>query len=643
MTVALAAVSPIAAGSVERRLRAVRRRLWAQSFVAFYGVFLLLTAGVLLVWGAVRFLLDRPVWEWIFVVVLLGVPLVFAGVCTFGLNRSVRSLQQAAWRIDRLARTHDRFHTAFAFVGRDAGGTSMEALALDECTRFIETFDFRPAIPVRVPRAAWYTVFPLIALAMLAIYVALGIGQPQRDPALDAAVNRRADTLEKIADRLRRDPRASQPELDKIADEMKRSADRLKAGEHQTDEDRLKSALKEISSLEAMLNAMKQAKQDGKISPGELSALAAALAAAEQSRDAAELLKSGKLEQAAGQLEQLLQQLKQQGNSSQALQQLAQSMQEQAAKLSEQEKNEMARQMQQAAQGAQSGQPQLSQQALQRLADLLRRAGQNGQGKDSSQQQQASNGKGGQPMTEKQLQDLINALENMKDGLRPGDGKSPGQPQDGQGDGQQSLAMVESFSQNPSGNPNPGQNPTGMPGSERDPRPSRQALRRKTRRPREAKQRQTPRRFARRRRISPGTHRRRWRQSGEGGATLQGTLRRDGPRRAGNRRTGRHSARLAFLYQTLFRKHPAKGMKATVASYGAASQGAYLQYFCHPEASSASRRTSPAWYSLPFLFWASARWGAGVYPAARSFGSQNSPQDDKLSRSSALSHATHKT
>ena len=49
--------------------------------------------------------------------------------------------------------------------------------------------------------------------------------------------------------------------------------------------------------------------------------------------------------------------------------QLAQSMQEQAAKLTEPEKNEVARQMQQAAQGAQSGQAQLSQQALQRLLD----------------------------------------------------------------------------------------------------------------------------------------------------------------------------------------------------------------------------------------------------------------------------------
>ena len=424
-------------------------------------------------WGVFRFFAGQPVVDWIGMGVALGFgPLMMALLITLGLNGTALSLRMTALMIDQRARTHDRFLTAFSLAAcPSAMRTPVEELALAECTRFVERFNPRPALPVRLPRSFWYTPVPLISLAMLALYVALGIGQPPRDPALDAAVNRRADTLEKIAARLRQDPKASQPELDKIADEMKKSAERLKQGERKPDEERLKSALKEISSLEAMLNAMKQAKQEGKTSPGELSALAAALAASEQSRTAAESLKSGNLEQAAGELEKLLQQLKEQGNASQALQQLAQSMQEQVAKLTEQEKNEVARQMEQAAQGAQSGQPQLSEQSLQRLADLLRRAGQNGQGKSGSQQQ-AANGKGGQPMTEKQLQDLINSLENMKDGLRPGegegDGKSPGQPQDGQGEGQPMLATVEAFGQKPSENPSAGQQPSGMPGGEHD-------------------------------------------------------------------------------------------------------------------------------------------------------------------------------
>ncbi len=469
MTVANAVAPPAVAGMVQARLRAVWRRFWVQYFVEFYGYSLLWAAGSVLVGGVMRFLTGRPVWDGWFLGFLVWLPLCLALGETLRREGTGKSLVRAALRIDRLTATHDRFHTALVLAARAPDGrNAFEEMALSECARFVGSFNVRRTIPIRFPWKAWFVPVPLIAYATLALYGALGIGQPPHDPVLDAAVTRRADTLKKIAERLRREPDAHQPELDKIADEMKKSAARLKTGEPKTDEDRRKSALKEISSLEAMLNAMKQARQEGKISPGELSALAAALAANEPSRAAAEFLQSGHLEQAAGQLEQLLQQLKEQGNASQALQQLAQSMQEQAAKLTEQEKNEVARQMEQAAQGAQSGQPQLGQQALQRLADLLRRAGQNGQGKSDSQQ--AASGQGGQPMTAKQLQDLINSLENMKDGLRPGDGdgKSPGQPQDGPGEGQQSLAMVESFGQNPSGNPNPGEKPSGMPGSEHD-------------------------------------------------------------------------------------------------------------------------------------------------------------------------------
>ncbi|MBE7220017.1 MAG: hypothetical protein INR64_16225 [Caulobacteraceae bacterium] len=459
----------VPAGLIERRLRAVRRRWWARMFVLSGGWFLPCAAVAVLGWGLVRFFEGLPVVDApAMLAVLVGGPLWLALFATFGLHGTAPSLRPTAAMIDQRARTHDRFLTAVTLAERPSSArTPMEELALAECARFVERFDPRPVLPVRLPRAFWYTPVPLIALATLALYVALGIGEPPRDPALDAAVARRADTLEKIADRLRQDPGKNPSELDKVADEMKKSAGRLKAGERQTDEERLKSTLKELSSLEAMLNAMKQARQDAKISPGELAALAAALAASEPARAAAESLKNGRLEQAAGQLEQLLQQLKQQGDASQALQQLAQSMQEQAAKLTESEKNEVARQMEQAAQGAQSGQGQLSQQALQRLAELLRRAGQSG----SPSQQQAASGKGGQPMTERQLQDLINSLENMKDGLRPGegpDGQTPGQPQDGPGEGRESLASVESFGQKASANPSAGDKPSGLPGSEHD-------------------------------------------------------------------------------------------------------------------------------------------------------------------------------
>ncbi len=469
MSVATAAAPPEVSAAVHRHLHAAWRRLWVQGFVAWYGYALVWAAGSVLVGGLMRLLSNRPVWDGWFLQFLWWVPLLFALGETLREEGTGRSLARTARRLDRLAATHDRFHTALTLAGRPPDGrTAFEKMALAECARFVAAFDFRPVIPLRFPWQGWFVPAPLIAYASLALYGALGIGQPPHDPALDAAVTRRADALEAIADRLRQNPNKTPPQLDKIADEMKRSAARLKESQHQTDAERQKSALKEISSLEAMLDAMKQAKQDGKISPGELSALAAALAAHEASRDAAESLKNGRLEQAAGQLEQLLQRLKEQGDASQTLQQLAQSMQEQAAKLTDSEKNEVARQMEQAAQGAQSGQGQLSQPMLQRLADLLRRAGQNG----SPSSPQAANGKGGPPMTEKQLQDLINSLENMKEGLRPGEGegdeKTAGQLQDSQGGGPSMLATVESFGQKASGNPSAGDKPSGMPGGEHD-------------------------------------------------------------------------------------------------------------------------------------------------------------------------------
>ena len=237
---------------------------------------------------------------------------------------------------------------------------------------------------------------------------------------------------------------------------MKRSAERLKDSQRQGDEQKLKTTLGELSSLEAMLNAMKQAARESKVSPGELAALAAALEASQQGKDAAAAIQSGQLEAAGDRLQKLAEQMGKQGSGDQALQQLAQSMQEQAAKLSEAERNEVARQMQQAAQGAQSGQEGLSQQALQRLAELLKKAGKTGQ---------ASNGKGSNapPMTQQQLQDLLNSLENMKEGLQPGGESGENAP-----GSQQSLASVEAFNKGRGEGSSKGDKATGMPGGEHD-------------------------------------------------------------------------------------------------------------------------------------------------------------------------------
>ena len=465
MTAATVAAAP-ASGLIQQRLRAVRQRLLWQRFLDCLGQCLLGGGGVLLALGVSRYFHGLSPWSAAWALGLLILALLAAAGGTL---RGWMDLAQTAAAIDARARTHDRFHTALAFGARPVR-TPLEELTLAECARFIEDFPVRRWTPIGLPRQLAFVPVPLIALAMLCWHAALGIGQPPRDRALDAAVSRRAHALDQLADKVRRAdaPPEAKPALDQIADEMRKSAARLKQASDGNDPEKLRTALKEISSLEAMLNAMKQAAREQKISPAEMQALAAALAANEQTREAAESLQKGDLARAGDQLQKLLEQLKQQGaDADKTIQQLAQSMQEQAAKLSEQQKNEVARQMQQAAQGAQGGQPQLSQQALQRLAELLRQAGKNG-GQGQRGRQQAANGsqggQGGQPMTEKQLQDLINALENMKDGMQPG-----GDPQQGQGEGsQRSLALVEEFGKNPGGNSPPNGKPSGMPGSEHD-------------------------------------------------------------------------------------------------------------------------------------------------------------------------------
>ena len=454
---------PHAAGIVLERLHAVRRRMWAFFFLYWgKGLFACANAAVLVL-GICRFLRGEPLWDvWSAAILVWSVVMTF--LMTFGLNGSPRSLDHAAFHIDRFALTHNRFHTALVLSRRVfSKRTLLETLALEECARFIETFDHRRVLPVRPTRAWLFAAAPLVSLGLLAWHASLKIGEAPRDPALDAAVARRAEALGTMAERLRHDDR-QRPDMDKIAEAMKRSAERLKDSQHEGDEQKLKTALGEISSLEAMLAAMKQAAKDQKISPGELAALAAALAASETAEAVGESVEQGQLEQAGDQLEKLAEQMKEQGNGAQALQELAKSMQEQAAKLSEFEKNEVAQQMQQAAQSAQSGEAQLSAQAMQRLAELLRKAGKSGAGRQASNKP----GAGGGPMSQQQLQDLLNSLENMKEGLQPGgEGQMPGQPGDGQESGQ-SLALVESFAKKEGGEPGSGEKPSGMPGGERD-------------------------------------------------------------------------------------------------------------------------------------------------------------------------------
>lgn len=461
-------MTTLTAAPIQARLRAARTRLMAQRLLDSLSACLLAAACVLVMCTAVQFARGAEVPHPVPVAIGIIALAVVAALATAASGWP--TLARTATLIDRRAGTHDRFHTALKFA--DVGTPSpLQNLTLAECARYAADFPVRRWTPFRAPRTLRYLAAPLVLGAGLFAYAHFHPRLPYRPTALDGTVARQADDLKKLADKLeQKSADIKTPELDKVAEEMKNSARRLQDATARPDEEKLKSALRELSSLEAMLRAMKDAAREQRSTPEEMAALTAALAANEQTRAAAEALKAGNPEQAAAQLEKLLDQLKKDGDPSQTLQQLAQSMQEQAAKLTEQQKSEVAQQMQQAAQAAQSGQPQLSQKSLERLAELLRKLGANksGQGQ-KQQQQQASNGKSGagKPMTQQELEQLIQSLENMKEGLQKpgGEGQMPG-GKDGNPSGS-ARSMVESFAKG-GGNPEPGTNPSGMPGTERD-------------------------------------------------------------------------------------------------------------------------------------------------------------------------------
>lgn len=442
----MTAVAPPAATLVLRRLREARRRLIAQRFLRAAAVSAIIGASAICVLAFARH------GQLVAVVVVAAL----AAAIHTGLTRP--TLAETAALLDARADARDRFRTALDF-GQRTARTPLESLALDECDRFARDFPVARWTPIRLPRVAAWLLLPLGALALLS-WGAFS-PRPKAPTATDSAVAQHAAELQQIAATLRSaDAKTPSPDLARVADAMEKSAQRLKTADPSSDAAKQKAALREMSSLEAMLNAMRAAR-DQPVSPAELSALAAALAANDATKPAADALRAGELGAAASQLEKLLQSLNDRPDSGAALQQLARSLQEQADRLTDAQKNEIARQMQAAGQGAQGGQSALSQQALSRLAQLLRQAGQNGAGSPS-----AGQGAGpGRPMTDRELQSLVDAMENMKNGLRPG-GAPGGLGHPGEPDANSPLAIIDSFSKD--ANASAGLLPAGQPGSERD-------------------------------------------------------------------------------------------------------------------------------------------------------------------------------
>ena len=363
-----------------------------------------------------------------------------------------KTLAQIATLLDRLGGTRDRFFTALAF-SEDAAVSEMRAMAVRECAAFARDGDFSRLLRVRVPRETAWLLVPAVTLAMLQWEARTAF--EARLAETSAAKSEVEDTAKKLEELARQTEKANAEakieELGKIAAQLKRSAEQLRA-RAVNPEDAAKSALRELSALEQMVQELQ--KSPG-ASPEEMKELAKALAENEATKDAAKAMDAGELTKAAEELEKAMQRLAEKKDE-RTEQQIQQALDQALKRLAERKQlseamQKLAQQMQhaQAEKGGQVGE------AMKQLAQMLR------------QMPQGQQNQGGQQKAQT-LQQVLAALQNMKYG--EGDGKPGGDPKPGDAKTQGLVAMQSFAPPNQNGEPGPvdPQMPGGQAGSERD-------------------------------------------------------------------------------------------------------------------------------------------------------------------------------
>ncbi len=434
-----------------RNLRAARRRLSVQSFLtALVKAGLLAGAGLLILGAANRWLLGR------LPVDLDAAAYAAAAVGAIAVLVAVarrRSLADVAGIIDRLGGTRDRFLTALHFSTEPADDL-MRGIAVQECERFVHGGSFSQLIPVRVPREAKYLLVPIVALALLQWEARDTFATRLAETA--AARASVEDTAKKLEELARQTAKASEDaksdELKKLAEQLKRSAEELRANATNP-EDGAKSALRELSALEQMVQEMQ--KSPGAATPEEMKALAKALEETPATKDAAAAMAKGDLAKAAEELEKAMQQLAD-TKDERTPEEIKKALDDAIKKLAEQKQlsealQKLAQQMQRSA-GQKGGD---SNEAAKQLAQMLRQMAQGKSGQSQGGQQGAQ-----------AMQNLLSALQNMKFG--EGQGQPGGEPQQGQ---QPGPVIIQSFAKEGQGAmPGSGDNqpPSGQAGSERD-------------------------------------------------------------------------------------------------------------------------------------------------------------------------------
>lgn len=450
---------------VRVRVAEARRRLALGLAAEWLGRGLLLGGSAMLAAGALRWLAGQPPIDRLLLAAGLAA---FLGVTLFGLLRGFPTVGQAASALDLAAGARDRFATALAFEAT-AESDRWKRCALEECVQFANGVEPARLLPVRPPWFALWVAAPLLLLGALQLLHEQSererrpsAADTQEAQASAQALQQLAQLAAKTATEQRDDALAQAAEL------LRQRAARLQE-RAEKDRDVAELARREMSNLAEMLRELREQAGRPQASADELAALAEALARQDSTRAAAESIRSGNAAEAGRQLEELLRKMKERGDAARQLQDIARSMQEPAGRLTEKQKSEIAQQMQQAAQAAQAGKSERMQQLLQRLAELLKQQPKRSDKGGPQKSQAGSSGQGQpQPLTEKALEQLIKALEQMKKG---------GSPQDALGQAQQGLGRLQiplpmpGNGQPAGGNQNQDNSdapPSGLPGAEKD-------------------------------------------------------------------------------------------------------------------------------------------------------------------------------
>jgi tetratricopeptide (TPR) repeat protein len=436
---------------ITRELQRLQHRILRQAFVGRLVTCGLIAAGLYLVVACVRFFQGVPPWTTSgFVILLVAAP---CAAAVWAWIRRPTLERTAAW-IDDAAGTRDRFLTRYRLAD-EKSPTDLQRLAAAECDAFIGRFDGARHTRARVPAQALWMVAPLIAALLLQWQYRIA-NRPTADSlAAQAELQQKADEIEQLRKQVKEVAEKLQSEeLDRIAEEMKRSAESLRSERDRGARAEAKTALRELSALEAMVAAMQE--QSEASATEEMEALAEALAETEETKDAAEALKKGDLAKAAEELEKALEELERRGEeeTDEELAELARAMQEALQELSEAQRQQIAEQMRKMAQS--QGDSEASREALRRLAEMMKQMAKNsGRPQNTGDAKQA-------------MKNLLQALQNMKFGDPQQGQTAQGNPKPGENP---SGTMTLSFGQPPTGEgmeiPLPGL-PSGEPGSDND-------------------------------------------------------------------------------------------------------------------------------------------------------------------------------